>query len=77
MFPTTIQSINQAFKEIKNLDLDAWEGDFRRHSKEAIKNIVEFQLHNRIDSYLQDLAKEGVPDRRNGYYFRHPHDGTR
>jgi len=68
---TTIQSINQAFREIKNLDINNWEGDFRKHSKQAMKEIVEFELHNRIDSYLEDLQTQGIPDRRNGYYFRH------
>jgi hypothetical protein len=41
MFPTTIQSINQAFREIKNLDIDTWEGDFRADSKTAMKNLIE------------------------------------
>lgn len=71
MFPTTIESINQAFKEIKNLDIDAWEGEFRMESKQAMKNLIESQLKNHIDSYLQSLERQGVPDRRNGYYFRH------
>jgi putative transposase len=71
MFPTTIQSINQAFREIKNLDIDAWEGDFRADSKTAMKNLIESQLHNQIDTYLEGMQRQGIPDRRNGYFSRH------
>lgn len=71
MFPTTIQSINQAFREIKNLDIDTWEGDFRTDSKTAMKNLIESQLHNQIDTYLEGMQRQGIPDRRNGYFHRH------
>ena len=71
MFPATIQSINHAFKEIKNFDVDSWEGDFRASSKQAMKDLIESQLHTRVDSYLEDMQRQGIPDRRNGYYVRH------
>ncbi len=71
MFPTTIQSINQAFREIKRFDVDSWEGDFRLSSQKAMKNLIEFQLHNHVDTYLQEIQSQGIPDRRNGYYVRH------
>ena len=71
MFPTTIQSINQAFKEIKNFAIDSWEGDFRADSQAAMKNVIEFQLHNQIDAHLHNMQRLGIPDRRNGSYTRH------
>jgi len=71
MFPTTIQSINQAFKEIKNFDIDSWEGDFRTNSQKAMKELIEFQLHNQVDTHLQAIQSQGIPDRRNGSYVRH------
>ena len=71
MFPTTIQSINQAFEEIKDFDLDSWEGDFRANAQKAMKDLIEFQLHSRVDSYLHDMQRQGMADRRNGSYVRH------
>ncbi len=71
MFPTTIQSINQAFQEIKNFEVDSWEGDFRTSAQRAMKDLIEAELHNRVDSYLQDLQSQELADRRNGYYVRH------
>ncbi len=71
MFPTTIQSINQAFQEIKSFDVDSWEGDFRTNARRALKELIESELHSRLDSYLQDMQRQELADRRNGYYLRH------
>jgi len=71
MFPTTIQSINQAFQEIKSFDVDSWEGDFRTNAQRAMKDLIESELHSRVDSYLQDMQRQELADRRNGYYIRH------
>lgn len=67
----TITSINQAFKEIKHFGAQDWQGDYRSAARQALKEILEHQLHNRVDEYLEQIRNQGLSDRRNGYFGRH------
>ncbi len=75
MSPVTITSINQAFKEIKNLApslaASLWEGDYRITTRQFLKEIIENRMRNAIDEHLQRMAMSGIADRRNGSYPRH------
>jgi transposase-like protein len=64
-------SINQAYKEIKHFGAKDWEGDFRPAARQALKEIIENRMHNRIDLYLEQMRTQSLPDRRNGYFGRH------
>jgi len=71
MLPAKIMSINQAFQEIKHFGAKDWEGDYRPAARQALKEILEHRLHNRVDEYLEQIRTQGIPDRRNGYFGRH------
>jgi putative transposase len=71
MLPATITNIHQAFKEIKHMQSETWEGDYRPAARDALKEILEFRMHNVADAYLELKRAQGLPDRRNGSYPRH------
>ncbi len=71
MLPVTITNIHQAFREIKHFAHDSWEGDYRGAARQALKEILETRMHNRIDAYLSQARNQGLADRRNGSYPRH------
>ena len=71
MLPATITKIQQAFKEIKHMHCDSWEGDYRPAARDALKQILEFRMANAIDAQLEQKRTQGFPDRRNGSYPRH------
>ncbi len=71
MLPATITKIQQAFKEIKHMQCDTWEGDYRPAAREALKEILEHRMVNTVDAHLEQKRAEGFPDRRNGSYPRH------
>jgi len=71
MLPATITKIQQAFKEIKYMHCDTWEGDYRPAARDALKDILEFRMGNVIDAHLEQKRAQGFPDRRNGSYPRH------
>ena len=71
MLPATITKIQQAFKEIKHMHCDIWEGDYRPAARDALKEILEFRMANAIDAHLEQKRTQGFPDRRNGSYPRH------
>lgn len=71
MLPVTITNIHQAFREIKHFQHDQWEGDYRVATRQALKEILETRMHNRIDTHLSQVRHQGVSDRRNGSYSRH------
>jgi hypothetical protein len=68
MLPATITKIQQAFKEIKSMHCDTWEGDYRPAARYALKDILEFRMDNAIDAHLEQKRALGFPDRRNGSY---------
>ncbi len=71
MLPATITRIHQAFKEIKHMQCDTWEGDYRPAARDALKDILEHRMDNAVDAHLEQKRAEGFPDRRNGSYPRH------
>jgi len=71
MLPATITKIQQAFKEIKHMQCDTWEGDYRPAARNALKDILEFRMGNAVDAHLGQRRVQGFPDRRNGSYPRH------
>lgn len=71
MLPATITKIQQAFKEIKHMQCDSWEGDYRPAARDALKDILEHRMGNAVDAHLEQKRAEGFPDRRNGSYPRH------
>jgi transposase-like protein len=71
MLPATITKIHQAFKEIKHMQCDTWEGDYRPAARDALKDILEHRMVNAVDAHLEQKRAQGFPDRRNGSYPRH------
>jgi transposase-like protein len=71
MLPATITKIQQAFKEIKHMQCDTWEGDYRPAARDALKDIIESRMSNAVDAHLEQKRTQGFPDRRNGSYPRH------
>jgi len=71
MLPATITKIHQAFKEIKSMHCDTWEGDYRPAARDALKEILEYRMDNAVDTHLEQKRAQGFPDRRNGSYPRH------
>lgn len=71
MLPATITKIQQAFKEIKHMQCDTWEGDYRPAARDALKEILEFRMDNAVDAHLEQKRTQCLPDRRNGSYPRH------
>jgi putative transposase len=71
MLPATITKIHQAFKEIKSMHCDTWEGDYRPAARDALKEILEHRMSNAVDAHLEQKRAQGFPDRRNGSYPRH------
>jgi len=71
MLPATITKIQQAFKEIKHMQCDTWEGDYRPAARDALKELLEHRMDNAVDAHLEQKRAQGFPDRRNGSYPRH------
>jgi transposase-like protein len=71
MLPAVIASIEQAFREIKKFSIDNWEGEYRGAARMALKEILEVRMNHWVDRGLQELARRGIVDRRNGYFSRH------
>jgi putative transposase len=68
-----ITSLPQAFKVIKemNLDNDQNDADYRSAGRQSLEMILEERMQERISYYLEEMARLGVSDRRNGYFSRH------
>ena len=66
-------SLNHFPAEFNNEIWPELEEKSREAAREAIKAVIEGEMNNRIDAYLEELrCREGAePDRRNGYYRRH------
>ena len=71
MLPAAITNIHQAFREIKYMCVDDWEGDYRVVARQALKETFEAHMHYAIDAHLDAMRTQGLPDRRNGSYPRH------
>ena len=68
-----ITSLPQAFQVIKemNLDNDHNDSDYRYAGRQSLEMILEERMQERISSYLEEMARLGISDRRNGYFSRH------
>jgi putative transposase len=68
-----ITSLPQAYEVIKemNLDTDHWESDYRGAGRRSLEAILEERMQERISSHLDEMARLGEADRRNGSFSRH------
>lgn len=71
MLPATIMSINQGFQETKQFGSQNWQGGYQPDARQALQEILEHRMHNRVDEYLGQMPTQRLPDRRTGYYRRH------
>jgi transposase-like protein len=58
-------------KEMNILSEDEWTGDYRSAARDAISSFLADRMTEKIDAHLAGTQKQGIPDRRNGYYMRH------
>ncbi len=68
----TIRSLPEAFaviKEMQGQDCD-WGEDYRAAGRAALVEILEGQMALRVDRRLEEMARRGQADRRNGAYSR-------
>lgn len=68
-----ITSLPEAMNIVKEMNLGepAWDSaDWRCEGRNALKEILEDRMGSALDSYLDDIARLDVSDRRNGSYSR-------
>ena len=60
-----ITNVAQAFEVIKEMRLEGieWSEDYRVHGRKALKLILEEQMKDRIDRYLEVVDRQGGADR--------------
>jgi hypothetical protein len=67
-----ITSLPQAFKMVKEMNLSTeWDSDYREAGRRALQEIFEGHMRDRIDRHLEEIARRGEADRRNGAFPRH------
>jgi putative transposase len=67
-----ITSLLQAFKMIKEMNLSTkWESDYRQAGRRTLQAIFEGQMRDRIDRHLEEIARRGEANRRNGTFSWH------
>jgi putative transposase len=67
-----ITSLPQAFKMVKEMNLSTeLDSDYREAGRRALQGILEGQMRHRIDRHLEEIARRGEADRRNGVFSRH------
>ena len=68
-----IDSLPQAYELIKemNLDTDQADSDYRTAGRRSLEAILEGRMQERISWYLDEMARSGEADRRNGSFSRH------
>lgn len=71
MLPAAITTIHQAFREIKDMAADTLQEQCRVAARRAMKEVIEHQMHNAIDTFLEQRRVAGLPDRRNGSFPSH------
>lgn len=66
-----IKSLSQAHRIIKEMNLSPeWDADYRSAARQALVGILEDQMNDRLDRYLDEVGRS-LADRRNGSYCRH------
>jgi len=68
-----INSLPQAFEVIKQMNVndESWESDYRVAGRTSLQAILEQQMRERVSWYLEQMARLGGADRRNGSFSRH------
>ena len=66
-----INSLPQAYEVIKEMNLDQDDADYRSAGRQSLEAILEGRMQERITFYLDEMARLGEADRRNGYFSRH------
>lgn len=68
-----IESLPEAFEIIKEMNSSPaeWELDYRQAGRQALSQILEERMKDRIDRHLEQMAQRGEEDRRNGSFSRH------
>ena len=69
----TIESLPMAFEVVKQMQADGleWGEGYRPLGRRALAEIVEGQMAEAVDGWLDSLDASAVRDRRNGSYSRH------
>jgi putative transposase len=68
-----VKTLPQAFQVIKEMNLatEGWESDYRLAGRDAVCAILEQRMRDRVSWYLDEMARLGEVDRRNGSFPRH------
>jgi len=67
-----INSLPRAYQVIKEMNLsEGWESDYRVAGRDAVRNILEQQMRDRVSWHLDEMGRLGGVDRRNGSFSRH------
>jgi len=66
-----INTLPQAYQVIKEMNLDTDESDYRSAGRQSLEAILEGRMQERITYYLEEMARLGAVDRRNGSFSRH------
>jgi putative transposase len=69
----TEMSLAEAHEVIKDMDLMGleWRQEYQESARQAAKMVLEAQMVQDRDQYLEEVARRGGVDRRNGFYTRH------
>lgn len=69
----TINSLPAAFEMMKAMRAEGleWSRDYRPAARQAVRDILQDQMARMIDRHLDEMARRGAADRRNGSYSRH------
>jgi transposase-like protein len=69
----TIESLPMAFELVKRMRADGleWGDGYRPLGRQALAAVIEGRMEEAVDAWLDRLAVEDGPDRRNGCYRRH------
>src|SRR6266540_2804566 len=68
----TIASLPKAFEMVKAMQAEGldWGEGYRPLARQALEEIIELQMAQAVEAYLEQLEADDVADRRNGYYRR-------
>lgn len=69
----TIDSLPAAFEMMKTMRAEGleWSRDYRAAARRAVRDMLQDQMAQMIDRHLDEMARRGEADRRNGGYSRH------
>ena len=69
----TIASLPAAFEMMKAMRVEGleWSQDHRWAAGQALREILQDQMARTVDGHLEEMARRGAADRRNGSYRRH------